>query len=278
MSSIIRSSIAPSIIIGGDSSSDPTISSYTTMTTLDAGLTTVGGIARLVGATTGGVIATVMRISAGVRGLIWLRALDLSQADGTELDGSFAPVSLGAAAAVTWGGVGSRGMILPAGTINLPGWAYVSGRRAIICARILGWVTPGSPLQHDCLAAGFIRDTSGVVAYGGGIGYSSPSARRSALMSAGTLDLPAGAYGAAIESGPLADGAVIDCAVSSEQANATTAGRYHAGYSSSGVNSGGLSSSSTIFQADITDFQPAFIRRGDWGSARVTLVVVDRAL
>lgn len=262
---------------GGPFTPDGRLPQYTSMSALDAGLTTVGRLAELVGATTGARIGVIERMAAGARGLRFDQ-LDFDQADGTELDGAFAPLSLGAAAPVTWGGSGARGLILPAGTVTLPGWRYVLGDRMGIVARVEGWATPGTPASNDCLAAGFIRDTTGVIAFGGGIGYNATPVRRGALIAAGTLDLPTGTYSATAESG-LSDGAVLYLGVQADAVSGGGNGRYQSGYWSAGITTGGSANAGTAFQSNVTDFQPAFIRRGNWGAAaRITRLLIGRRL
>lgn len=254
------------------------VPAFTSMAALDAAITDVGQIADLIGATTGAPIGRIERMAVGARGLRFDQ-LDLDQADGTELDGDFAPLSLGAAAPVTWGISGARGMILPAGTITLPGWRYVFGDRMGLTARVEGWATPGTPANHDCLAMGVIRDPSNAIAtaFGGGIGYNATPARRAALISAGTLDLPTGIHSGTAEAG-LSNGAVLWLGMQVDAISSVGQGRYQAGYWSAGVSTGGMGSPGTAFQTDIVDFQPAFMRRGDWGAARITRLLVGRRL
>jgi hypothetical protein len=253
------------------------IPTFTSMAALAAAMTAVGDFARLVGGTLGTQIAMVERVSAGARGCVWRGELRLDQADGTELDGAFAPVALGSASSPTWGGSGARGLILPAGTITLPGWAYQSSVRAALSAKIEGWAYPGTPAAHDHLSAGLIRDTSGVVSIGGGVAYNGTAVLRAALINAGTLDLPTGAY-ATVVVGTTA-GAPIICGASAMRVLAAGQVAYHAGFTDAAADTGGVGSSSTTLWGAATDLQPSFTRRGNWGAgARVTAVVVLRNL
>ena len=261
---------------GGSFTPDGSLPQYTTMSALAAALTDVGRLALLVGATTGGRIALVERRAAGANGLVWHGDLALDQADGTELDGAFAPVSLGTTPAATWGGPSARGLILPAGTVKLPGWQYGVGRKLGLFARVEGWTTPSPPSQNHCIGAGFIRESGGI-AYGGGTAYNATPSRRGALISGGTVELPTATVGSTLESG-LVDGTPLDVGVDSAQVSAGGNGRYHSGYWGDGATTGGTSSIAVAFQANIVDWQPALLRRGNWGAARVTRVRFHREI
>lgn len=253
------------------------IPTFISMTALAAAMTAVGDFARLIGGTLGTQVAMVERVSAGARGCVWRGELRLDRADGTELDGAFAPTALGAAASPTWGGSGARGLILPAGTITLPGWAYQSSVRAALSAKIEGWAYPSVPAAHDNLSAGLIRDTSGVVSIGGGVAYNGTTVLRAALVNAGTLDLPTGAY--ATVGVTTTAGSPFICGVSAMRVLAAGQVAYHAGFTDGGTDTGGVGSSSTSLWGAATDLQPSFTRRGNWGAgARVTALALLRNL
>lgn len=251
---------------------------FVSMTALAAAMTAVGDVARLAGVTTGNQIALVERVSVGAHGLVWLGTLRLDQADGPELDGAFAPSALGTALAPTWGGSGARGLVLPAGTIQLPGWAYLDAVRYGIDAVVAGWAFPGAPAQHDLLGAGFIRDTAAQILGGGGVGYNATPSLRSALINAGTNDLPTGTYGTNPTTG-LTAGEPALVGIDASRVISTGQVTYHAGIHTAGISTSALSSAATAINAAwaaATDLQPAFCKRGDWGAARVTKVALRR--
>ena len=185
---------------GGSSAPDGTLPTYTTMSALDAGLTTVGRMAQLVGATTGAVILTCRRVAAGAGGLEILGPILLWQADGTEFDGAFAWASLGTAGAVTWGAAGDEatgGLIPPIGTVMLSGFRRLHGiRQRAMVAQWYVEAVPASPGTGMCLAVGVTpADEDPLRLIGYGIGYSATNYRNIVHAGATSYDAPSATAG-----------------------------------------------------------------------------------
>ena len=185
---------------GGSSAPDGTLPAYTTMSALDAGLTTVGRMAQLVGATTGAVILTCRRVAAGAGGLEILGPILLWQADGTEFDGSFAWAALGTAGAVTWGAAGTEeagGLIPPVGTVRMGGFRPLNRFGRARGAVAYFGALPGTPAGNNGLLVGEAA-AGGSVFWGSGWGYSSTTWRaaiaNNMAVDGGTLSVAAGAY------------------------------------------------------------------------------------
>lgn len=174
MTSMINSKMTGGCVIVSGIGSGVTLPQYTTMSSLDSGLTAVGQCAELIGADTEEVALIVRRVATGSGGLEWLTPLDLWQLTGTELDGDFAPVLLGPSS-ITWGTPGDRatGGITTTGngTVQLPGWRGVSGVRRMMAADV--YISALGSTMADCMLVGLLpTGATGGDYYGGGIGYS----------------------------------------------------------------------------------------------------------
>lgn len=253
---------------GGSFSPDGTLPTYTSMTALAAALTTVGNKAQLVGATTGAVILTATRETAGANGLNPGNKWNLWQADGPEFDGLFALLALGAATAPTWGVAGDRatgGVSPAAGSLQFPGWRKQNGRRRELKSTWYVDSIPGSPAASDCICAGWARTAGGVI-YGGGFGVGTGQWRSGGCIG-GAVDALSWttSTGAAT---PSVFGE-FDTTLSMHQTTATAAtsghlsGAHHSVLASTPSGWSTLvSAAASSLAADQVDFEPAIGRKG----------------
>jgi hypothetical protein len=247
------------------------------MSALDAGLTTVGRMAQLVGATTGAVILTCRRVAAGAGGLEILGPILLWQADGTEFDGSFTWASLGTAGAVTWGAAGTEaagGLIPPAGTVRLGGFRNISGRHGYVRAAVWIEALPGTPVAGDCIMVGQARAGASTM-FGGGIGRSTTNDWRSASRSGAAVDVPP------ITTTTPAFAPVTGAIswlhwVRVKTGNAANLGSANGGYenvNNSGQWAGAGANSTTMGTSEV-DYAPCVALVGAW-TARITRLICD---
>jgi len=243
----------------------------------------LGGVGWLVGATTEAVVLVARRVSAGARGLILMGEITLWQADGTEFDGDYQWLPVGAAAAPTWGVAGditTGGMIVPEGAVTLRGLRGIRGLRRAATAEWVVDSVPASPLQHDALISGAVRyGGSPRLLYGGGVGYGTGGKIRGAVCL-----------------GDDPDAFTVDVSTDAEgtftgQARALTHYSMHrrsstdnlAGYcgawtgldsNADGGDSIRLGPNTTPVEANFDDYELALARQGAW-VARCVSVVAD---
>ena len=253
---------------GGSFSPDGTLPTYTSMTALAAALTTVGNKAQLVGATTGEVILTATRETAGANGLNPGNKWNLGQADGPEFDGLFALLALGAATAPTWGVAGDRatGGVSPAsGSLQFPGFRKQNGRRREMKSTWHVDSIPGSPASGDCICAGWARTNAGVI-YAAGFGYGAAQWRSGGCIG-GAVDVLtwSSATGAAT---PVVFGEFNTLlAMSQNSTTAASSGHFSGAHHSipastpSGWTNQATASASSL-AANQTDFDPTIGRKG----------------
>lgn len=260
---------------------DGTLPQYTTMSALDAGLTVVGRMAQLVGATTGAVALTVRRVAAGAGGLEWLSPLLLWQLTGTELDGAFAPVLLGPSA-ITWGTPGSRATggitIVGNGTVQLPGWRGVSGVRRAMAADVLLTALGGTAL--DCMLVGLLPTgaTTGDF-YGGGVAFSS-SVRAAASIN-GNPNTPGLGYGAALGGAPTANQEFELFLALTRGSNTDDSASAYANFSRIPPATGYSGSAYTLTNTASLDvaletFQPCIVKTGDFAGRFLSISNLGR--
>jgi len=245
---------------GGSSAPDGTLPTYTTMSALDAGLTVVGRMAQLVGATTGAVILTCRRVAAGAGGLEILGPILLWQADGTEFDGSFAWASL-AGASITWGVAGAEatgGLILGAGYAALPGFRPLRTRNPCLSARMVAVALPVSPASGDGACVGSHAVVAGRARLGG-FAYSTTNPRSGVVGAADTTSATP-ALTTTVTNLTVSDGDTLD--VSMESA--------HSGGAQVGVN-GTATRSNLAGVSNTARATPAAITGGDAADLRPIL-------
>lgn len=213
---------------------DGTYPQYTSATALAAAVTSTGRVAELIGATTGARIVLVERVAAGANGLRWRSELDLYQADGTELDGVFAPVLLGSGS-IAWGTAGSTstgGVSISGGTgtIKFPGWRFIDGQRRIVVGQMYIDSFPANN-AGDCFLIGCVPNASTTTdLYAGGIANNG-----SGLRAAGSVNsnpqTPGLGYGSALGGAPTSaqifEAFMTACRSSNAADSANVSGCFH---------------------------------------------------
>jgi hypothetical protein len=233
------------------------------MSALDAGLTTVGRLAQLVGATTGAVILTCRRVAAGAGGLEILGPILLWQADGTEFDGSFAWAAL-AGASITWGVAGAEaagGLILGAGYAALPGFRPLRTRALCLSARMVAVALPVSPASGDGACVG-AHAVAAARARLGGLGYSTTSPRGGAVI-AGDTTSATPTFVAGATALTVANDATLDLSMECPNTMGTSIAPQGTATRTDGTGSSSISRPAAGAQTggDATDYRPIFFAR-----------------
>jgi hypothetical protein len=248
---------------GGSSAPDGTLPTYTTMSALDAGLTVVGRMAQLVGATTGAVILTCRRVAAGAGGLEILGPILLWQADGTEFDGSFAWAAL-AGASITWGVAGAEatgGLILDVGYAALPGFRPLRTRNLGLSARMVAVALPVSPATGDGACVG-AHAVAAARARLGGFGYSTTSPRSASASSADTASATP-TLSVSSTTMTVADGVALDLSMDCPNYGGVNTAAQGAANRVDGTGSSAIArpTAGAVTGGDAADYRPVFFVR-----------------
>lgn len=240
---------------------NPNPARFTSGAAMDAAAV-VGGEYQLIGATTGAVIVSLECATVGPVTYKQLGRARWYQATGTEFDGVYKWVRVGAAGAFTWGGTpGSRslGGLKPGGggTIELQGLALQGGAMATHFGHVYLTTADSAPASGRCLLFGWTRPGVTTTIFGGGYGYTGASPR-AAAAAAQARDAPTLTLGGTLTLTTAAEWVMVGGTYPNTSSNTTAWGQAQTGVQSvlpAGANGTGIQGT--------FDSRPAITHVGD---------------